>query len=181
MLLFFSIPLTLERVDIHKSARGWSSRMTLKVLFNYHLCLFDSVVGNIAVYPYTCPSIPLWSSNSTWQMQRTKKKIKVSSRKRTCFSQPWRLISVSSPVQVSPVRFAGTVCHSMHETALTGFQAPEKKSSWQKVFCMLSFKHSAMSSQRRTHEGVNRTGLAPCSRSVSKVFCTMNEWTSEDV
>lgn len=134
------------------------------------------------MYPYTCPSIPLCSSNSTWQMQRTKKKIKVSSRKRTCVSQPWGLISVSSPVQVSPVRFAGTVCHSMHETAGTGFQAPEKKSSWRKVFACfpLNIKHSAMASQRWTHEGVNRTGQAPCSKLVSKVFCTMNEWTSED-
>lgn len=141
----FSIPLTLERADIHKSARGWGSKITLKVLFYYHLCL--SVACNTTVCPYTCSSIPLCSSNSTWQMERTRKKIKVSSKaKNMCSSQPWGLISVASPCGSLPYLFCSD-CVPFHARRLQGLQ-PQKRShgsSWSKAFCMPSFKHLAFS------------------------------------
>lgn len=137
----FSISLTLERAVIHKSAQAWSSRMTLKILFYYHLCLSDSMACNTAVRRYTCSSIPLCSSNSTWQMQRTRKKIKGSSKaKNMCSSQPWGLISVAS----SHLSFLQGPCAiPCAGTAGTGFQAKGEE-SWvilEQGFCMLFFKH----------------------------------------
>lgn len=141
----FSIPLTLERMDIHKSAWGWSSRMILKVLFYYHLCLSDSVACNTAVCPDACSSIPCCSSNSTWQMQRTRKKIKVSSKERTCAPPSLGDLFLLLPLlQVLPVCFAGTVCHSMHGDCREWFASPGREimcHSGARVFASFPFKH----------------------------------------
>lgn len=177
----FSIPLTLERMDIHKSAWGWSSRMILKVLFYYHLCLLDSVACNTAVCPDACSSIPCCSSNSTWQMQRTRKKIKVSSKERTCAPPSLGTYFCFFPFCKSYLSVLQGLCAiPCTGTAGNGLQAPEEKSYviLEQGFLhpfLLNIKHSAMSSQKWTHEGGNRTDLAPYSRLVSKAFRSVNE------
>lgn len=140
----FSIPLTLESADIHKSAQGWSSRMTLEVLLPalpLSLCGLQCCAATV-VCPYTCSSILLCSSNSTWQMQWTRKKIKGSSKaKNMCFSQLWGLISVAFPCATLTCLFCRD-CVPFHAQGLVS--KPQKRShrsSWSKVFCKPSFKH----------------------------------------